>query len=138
MSDQHGSTAERGCLGGMRILIGEDEWLIADTLAVLLEEEGARVIGPCPTTQDAIRALNDGPIDFAIVDMNLKDSFSDPLVDRLVQLDVPFAILTGYTYLPTNVDDHAVGVLHKPADYKALIGLVSTYSAGSRSRDVNR
>jgi ActR/RegA family two-component response regulator len=138
MSDHQGSTAERGCLRGMKILIAEDEWLLADTLAVLVEEEGARVIGPCPTTQDAIRMLSDGPIDFAIVDMNLKDSFSDPLVERLVQMDVPFAIVTGYINLPTNADDRAVWVLHKPADYTALIGLVSTYSAGSRSRDVNR
>lgn len=138
MSDHKGSTAERGCLCGMRILIAEDEWLLADTLAVLLEEEGARVVGPCPTTKDAIRVLNEDSVDFAIVDMNLKDSFSDPLVERLVQMDVPFAILTGYMTLPTNADDRAVGVVHKPADYKALIRLVSAYSTGGRSTDVNR
>ncbi len=136
MSDHQGSTAGHGCLCGMRILIAEDEWLLADTLAVLLEEQGARVVGPCPTTKDAIRALNDGSVDFAIVDMNLKDSFSDPLVERLVQMDVPFAILTSYMTLPTNADDRAVGVVHKPADYKALIELVSAFSAGGRSRDV--
>jgi len=138
MSDHQGPTAEHGSLCGMRILIAEDEWLLADTLAVLLEEQGARVVGPCPTTKDAIRALNDGSIDFAIVDMILKDSFSDPLVERLVQMDVPFAILTGYMTLPTNAHDRAAGLVHKPADYKVLIELVSACSAGGRSRDVAR
>jgi hypothetical protein len=53
-------------------------------------------------------------------------------------MDVLFAILISYMNLPTNADDRAVGVFHKPADYKALIELVSASSAGGRSRDVTR
>ena len=121
----------------MRVLIAEDEWILADTLAVQLEEEGARIAGPCPTTEGAVNLLNEGTVDFAIVDMNLKDSFSDPLVELLVLLDIPFVILTAFTSLPTNSDGSAVRVLHKPADHKTLIGILSAYAVGGRFRGLN-
>ncbi len=41
----------------MHILIAEDDWLVADTLAVLLEEQGARIVGPSPEARKAIELL---------------------------------------------------------------------------------
>jgi two-component SAPR family response regulator len=119
-----------GCLAGLRVLIAEDEWLLADTLSVHLEEEGAQTVGPCPTAAEAIRMLISKPVDAAIVDMNLKDSFSDPLISRLVEMDIPFVILTGYMSLPSNADERAVQVLHKPVDRKKLIRLLSNLARG--------
>jgi DNA-binding response OmpR family regulator len=82
--DQTGkSIAEGGELFGLRVLIAEDQWLTADTLAVLLEEEGATVIGPCATTVSAMKRIGTEPVDFALVDMGLKDRFSDPVIRNL-------------------------------------------------------
>jgi DNA-binding NtrC family response regulator len=118
------------CLSGMRIMIAEDDWLLADTLAVLLEERGARVIGPVPATSSAIRLLDRSEVDFALVDMNLKDCFSDALIERLKARRIPFAILTAYQALPTNAGDSAIVTLHKPVDHRQLFELLIQYSGG--------
>ncbi len=79
---ENGKSAEpAGVLRGMRVLIAEDNWLLADTLSVLLEERGARVIGPAPTASAAIRLVATNTIDFALIDMNLKDGFSDGVIE---------------------------------------------------------
>lgn len=119
------------CLRGMRVLIAEDDWLLADTLAVLLEERGAQVVGPVPATASAIRLLDKSDIDFALVDMNLKDCFSDPLIDRLKSRQIPFAIITAYQALPTDAEDFAVVTLHKPVDHRQLFELLIQHSGGS-------
>lgn len=121
-----------GLLTGMRILIAEDDWLIADTLAVLLEEQGAKIVGPSPDTGHAIALLNDAAvIDFALVDMSLRDGFSDELIHNLNELSIPFAIITAYHALPTNCGDRAVATLLKPVDHRKLFELLSLYARGS-------
>ncbi len=114
----------RGRLLGMRVLIAEDSWLFADNLAVLLEEEGAHVLGPFGTVAKAMTCLLTESVDFAVVDLNLGDTFADRLVDRLVEQNVPYAIVTGYHALPTNADHGAVATLPKPCDTRALIDLI--------------
>ena len=114
----------RGRLLGMSVLIAEDSWLFADTLAVLLEEEGAHVLGPFGTVAKAMTCLLTESVDFAVVDLNLGDTFADRLVDKLVEQDVPYAIVTGYHALPTNADHGAVATLSKPCNTKELIDLI--------------
>jgi CheY-like chemotaxis protein len=127
-------TAGARPLHGMTILIAEDDWLLADTLAVLLEERGAQIIGPTPSTGAAISLAAKSKVDFALVDMNLQDSFSDPLVDTLQAHGVPFAILTAYRALPTNCGEHAVALLHKPIDQAQLFDLLQRFAPGATRR----
>jgi AmiR/NasT family two-component response regulator len=117
-----------GRLIGLRVLIAEDQWLTADTLAVLLEEEGARVIGPCPTTVSAMKRIATEPVDFALVDMGLKDRFSDPVIQKLDAERIPYAVITGFNFLPTNAHDSAVAVIKKPIDKGGLIKLLSPFA----------
>jgi DNA-binding NtrC family response regulator len=116
----------------MRILIAEDDWLLADTLAVLIEEQGAHVVGPSPEARQALAVLSQpDPVDFALVDMNLRDGFSDELIEKLNEWEIPFAIVTAYHTLPTNSGDRAVATLHKPIDHRKLFELLSHYTRGS-------
>jgi len=131
MNSKHLPPSAAGCLSDMHILIAEDDWLLADTLAVLLEERGARVVGPSPAAQSAIALIADHRIDFALVDMNLRDGFSDSLIDTLNTRRIPFAILTAYQSLPTNSAEFAVTTLHKPVDQTQLFDLLSQHSGGS-------
>jgi CheY-like chemotaxis protein len=112
---------------GLRLMIVEDTWLVADMLSVKLEEAGAQVQGPFPTGARAIECLRDGAMDFALVDLNLSDGFADDLVDALVEKNIPYAILTGYRALPTNADERAVAVLKKPFDPVELIDLLTRH-----------
>lgn len=134
MTDAQVAGLSSGKLRGLRVLIVEDSWLIADTLSVLLEEEGVAVVGPCPTNEAAVIALQQGTVDFALVDLALGDAFADQVVDDLIARNIPYAIITGYGALPTNADARAVKVLRKPIDRKALVELLDHHVVRPRER----
>jgi DNA-binding NtrC family response regulator len=115
----------RGRLRRLYALVAEDSWMIADTLAVMLEEEGACVLGPFDKAADAIACVREHQIDIAIVDLALSDAFADGLVEELAARAIPHVIVTGYDALPTNADSRAIAVLRKPLDMKALVDLLS-------------
>lgn len=79
---------------GKRVLVVEDNYLIASELADHLAAANAVVIGPCATLSDAGKmALRS---DLAVLDVDLKGQMVFPLADRLRELDVPYVFFTGY------------------------------------------
>jgi DNA-binding response OmpR family regulator len=134
MSSEVSPTGCGGSLQGMNILIAEDDWLLADTLAVLLEEQGARIIGPSPENRKAKALVKSAHIDFALVDMNLRDGFSDELIEQLRDRQIPFAIVTAYHSLPTNAGEYAVMTLHKPLDHRLLFDVLKKHARGQGAR----
>ncbi|UYY57518.1 response regulator [Sphingomonas sp. S2-65] len=84
-------------LEGMRILVVEDEYLLADDLRDALTEAGAVVLGPVPSVGEA-QALIAGEalIDAAVLDINLRGEMVFPVADTLRARGVPFAFATGY------------------------------------------
>jgi DNA-binding response OmpR family regulator len=108
-------------LTGHRILLVEDEYLIARSLGVLLGIWGATVLGPASTIERALGLLakTDG-IDFALVDINLRGVAAFPVADALLARGVPFAFTTGYgtSMIPEHYRD--VAALQKPFDAAAL------------------
>lgn len=127
MSVSASSSFPAGKLSGLRVLIAEDNWVNADTMSVILEEEGATVIGPSSTVAASIELVRAEATDFALVDMNLSDSFADGLAAELKQRSIPFAIITAYRSLPTDADAHAEAVLHKPVSAKAIVDVISRW-----------
>jgi CheY-like chemotaxis protein len=89
-------------LEGKRILVIEDEALLALTLAEELDDLGCSSIGPFTTLSGALQAVRNLEFDAAIVDVNLGGQFVYPVADELVARGVPFVFLTGYakTTLP--------------------------------------
>ena len=84
-------------LGGRKVLVVEDECLIADDLAAALREDGAEVIGPAPSLPMALRlAGHNQLIDAALVNIDLQGVAVFPLVDVLRTRSVPMIFLTGY------------------------------------------
>lgn len=86
-------------LNGRRILVVEDEFLLADELQHELEDAGAEVIGPAATVASALNMLQatDG-LDGALLDMNLGMAGEKvyPVADALAARGVPFVFVTGY------------------------------------------
>ncbi len=86
-------------LEGWRILVAEDEFLIAQEVAAALTDAGARVMGPVATVPKALdmiaQAAADAP-DAAVLDVNLRGRLSFPIAGVLAQRSVPFVFLTGY------------------------------------------
>jgi two-component sensor histidine kinase len=85
---------EKPDLTGKRILILEDEALIALSLEMTLTDEGAEVVGPFSSSSQALTAL-DEDIDAAILDVNLGRTTSLDVAHRLKERGVPFVFVTG-------------------------------------------
>lgn len=85
-----------GACAGMRVLIVEDEFYLADDLAQELRKQGAEVIGPVGTVDAASAVVDERRIDYAVLDMNLHGDMAFPIADRLREHRVPFLIATGY------------------------------------------
>lgn len=82
-------------LAGLRILVVEDEPLVAMLIEDLLLELGCKVVGPAGTVAQAL-ALADTRLDGALLDVNLGVEQSYPVADKLAADGVPFAFVTGY------------------------------------------
>ena len=80
-----------------RILIVEDEYLLADELALELADEGAVVLGPAPSVKRALGLLEgEASLDGAILDLNLGGEPAFPVADALIDRSVPLIFTTGY------------------------------------------
>ncbi|MDH2327808.1 response regulator [Cereibacter sp. SYSU M97828] len=82
----------------LRLLLVEDEALIAMDLEAMIEDMGYCVIGPAASVDQALTILGDLPIppDAAIVDANLGGSSARPVVEALQTANVPTVIASGY------------------------------------------
>lgn len=78
-----------------RILIVEDEFLIADLIREIVEECGCEVVGPFGTLMEALHACQSADADAAIVDLVLHGDFAYPLADALSRRGIPFGFATG-------------------------------------------
>jgi len=80
-----------------RILIVEDEYLIAMSLQDALENAGSVVVGPVPSVDKAIKTIESEPhIDAAILDVNLGGVLAYPVADMLIARKIPFVFTSGY------------------------------------------
>src|SRR4051812_9976749 len=81
---------------GLRILVVEDEFLVALDLEAMLLEIGCVPVGPAPRLDEALGIARDGAIDGAILDMNLDGKPVYPVAEALIARAIPFVFATGY------------------------------------------
>jgi PAS domain S-box-containing protein len=105
---------------GRRVLLVEDEALVAMMIQECLAECGHSVIGPISRAADALRAAKEGDYDAAILDINLGDGMAYPVAEIVSARGVPFVFVTGYE--AETVDDRFgdVPVLQKPIERQML------------------
>lgn len=84
-----------------RVLLVEDEAIVAMMLEDMLEGMGYQPQGPAMSVASAMGILDEGGIDAAILDINVGGGSSEAIAERLVGLGVPFAFATGYTAAPS-------------------------------------
>jgi CheY-like chemotaxis protein len=91
-----------GLLGGRRILVVEDEIVVALDLSDIVEELGGAVVGPVSQLARGLALAESEELDAAILDVNLGDGSSFALADSLLADEVPVIFATGYeaTILP--------------------------------------
>ncbi|WP_395397979.1 response regulator [Novosphingobium sp. BL-8A] len=79
-----------------KILIVEDEPLVAMELAMEIEETGAVPLGPAGTCEQAVALIRGASPDLALLDGNLNGEKIDAVADELAARDIPFAFVSGY------------------------------------------
>lgn len=106
-------------LTNRRILVVEDEFLIAAELCDMLEAAYAIVIGPAVTVREAMQLVQDNEVEAAIVDMNLSGQCSDPIAEELRSRGIPFVFTTGYE--PNEQTDRlGITTVTKPYSWEEL------------------
>ncbi len=83
-------------LEGMRVLVVEDEFLLAMMVEDILTDEGCIVVGPFARVAEALVAAAKEPVDLAILDVNVAGEKVFPVAEVLDGRGVPFLLLTGY------------------------------------------
>jgi DNA-binding response OmpR family regulator len=103
-----------------RILVVEDEWMIADQIACGLVDAGYEVVGPCGRVEQASDLVERGDIDAALIDINVNGNRSFALAERLALAAIPFAFLSGYSGAELPVELKNRPLLQKPVHAAAV------------------
>ncbi|WP_435171668.1 PAS domain S-box protein [Falsirhodobacter sp. 1013] len=106
--------AATSTLAGARILIIEDEPIVAMDVADQVRGLEAGVIGPAATLEQALHLAEQATFDAALVDANLNGLRTDDLAQILTRRGIPFAFATGYGREALPVGFEATPVLAKP------------------------
>lgn len=120
-------------LDAIRILIVEDELVIAIELENLLRRLGYAVLGPAPTIRHALDALAGERPDAAVLDVNLRGERATPVAEALREQGTPFVLTTGYgrERLPEEALQDAP-YLAKPVEPRQLATVLTEVLARSR------
>ena len=98
----------------VRVLIVEDEFLIASMLEAHLMRLGYTVAPIAATVEDALSILDEHEIQLAVVDINLAGTASFPVADALHARGIPFLFTTGYGESGVPEQYRAFKIVQKP------------------------
>jgi len=115
-------TSGGGPLAGRLILVVEDDFIIADLMAMELKANGAEIVGPARTVKDALTLIRaSGRIDGAVLDVNLRHELVYPVAKALQTKSVRIVFTTGYNDDSIAPDFADVPCLQKPVTIERLI-----------------
>ena len=94
-------------LAGCRILVVEDETLIAVVIEEPLQELGCVVVGPVARLDAALQLASDEALDAAVLDVTIRGGHVQPVAEQLLARGIPFVLASGYGdwSLPENLRD---------------------------------
>ncbi|HYG25916.1 MAG TPA: response regulator [Caulobacteraceae bacterium] len=107
-------------LEGRRVLIVEDQYLIAEEMRRAVLALGGEVVGPCPTIEAAMETLKETAVQFALLDVNVQGEEVARVTDELAARGVPFAFATGYDQWAIPPQHHDRVRIEKPVTREAL------------------
>jgi DNA-binding NtrC family response regulator len=118
--------AQEAGLSGMKILVVEDEPLLALASADLLADSGCTVAGPVSSVRQGMQLIEQETIDGAMLDINLRGEMVFPLADALAERSIPFVYVTGYGKL-LRACNHGRPVLQKPYSNQQLLKIIEEW-----------
>ena len=121
-------------MAGQRLLVVEDELLVALDIESILNEAGMDVVGPASSAGEALKLIADSPPDAALLDANLSGEPIDTVAQALSERRIPFAYVTGYgrESLPLA---HPAPIVPKPFDAEQLLAAARRLLAAESGTD---
>ena len=123
-------------LSGLRVLVAEDDLLIAGLIREILLDCGCKVIGPVRNPEDALQAIHANAIDGALVDVRLGTAKIDPVANELTARHVPFILMSGQALPDGSATSlRQAPLLQKPFNVERLRRLIDdTFRSPVRSQ----
>lgn len=114
----------------MRVLIVEDEPLLAMLLEESIADLGHEPVGAAATVAQALALLDDGPVDCALLDFSLSGTATSiPVAERLQRDHVPFTYLSGHSALDQRAGAPEGPLLTKPASMNGIASALEAMAA---------
>jgi ActR/RegA family two-component response regulator len=122
-------------LQGARILIAEDDAILAFDLGIALQKAGAKILGPALTLSHTLSLAQTAPLSAAVLDVSLRDEEVFPAAEALKERGVGIVFYTGYAAVESLQRDWPnAQVLTKPAPARMLIQAVRQVWTGRADR----
>ncbi len=110
-----------------RVLVVEDEFVIALDLSQQLEDAGFEICGLASNTPKALSLIDSDPPDVALLDVNLgAGQTSYDIARMLMQQEIPFAFLSGYSIDQLLPEFEEVPILAKPCSVPMIVEIIAT------------
>ena len=109
----------------MKVMIAEDEFLVALMLEEDLRANGHAVLGPYATVEAAEWAARCEEIDVAVLDINMAGRMAYSVADALRQRGIPYIFLSGYGPSTLPEAHQTASCLTKPYEITALLRAIS-------------
>lgn len=113
----------------MRILVIEDEALIADLIAETLERAGHEIVALCGSLAKAEQALAEVSMDVTVLDANLRGESTEHLATDLQRRGVPVIVISGYEAAELSGALRSAPALRKPFSPSRLIDAINEAGA---------
>jgi DNA-binding response OmpR family regulator len=118
---------------GSKILVVEDNYLLAEVVCEFVIECGLVPVGPASGLETGLVYAREAPLDGAILDINLDNRLCFPICGLLAERNIPFAFLTGYSHLSMIPQAFRTAPLvSKPFDPDELRGVLEGMLSGRR------
>jgi DNA-binding response OmpR family regulator len=105
----------------LRVLLVEDEFMIAEFIASLLTAHGMVIAGQVGSVDAAMKAIETTVFDCAVLDVNLNKESIAPVADRLAVLAKAYVFLTGYGRHKLPTGHHHIACIGKPVKTHELL-----------------
>lgn len=122
-------TRPRQDLIGRRVLVVEDQYLVADEICHTVADLGGTVIGPVATVSAALQRIAETTPDLAMLDVDLNGERVYPVADALLRAGVPFAFTSGFDAAMMEAPFRHAPYLEKPIRMAALARMLVRLSA---------
>jgi DNA-binding response OmpR family regulator len=117
-------------LAGLRVVVVEDELLVAMLIEDILAEQNCVIVGPFHRVDLALETARGGKVDLAVLDVNVAGVKVWPVAEILEARHIPFLLLSGYGKDAVPVDHPGWEVCAKPFRPETLIAMLTRQAQG--------